>query len=320
MNRRRFIAGIAAAGLFPQFPIQAQNQFESAPEDFPLEKEALQIAAHLKRLPETRTLPLAPGFYGISPMPSRYVSLAEGVSKAEYDPSANVAAGLTHWPAGLAQWLDSFGPIRAARFFVLPNDMVRFEIASADRYRVGLWKQRWEHGAIVYFAPVEEVVTTAPAPLFRDITAHTFQSVESFDQQLRRGVPYWRAHLDAASGIDVHGHNGIAVGDIDNDGIDEVYVCQPGGLPNRLYKNRGGIFEDITDNAGVAVLDPTSCALFLDLRNSGHQDLVVLRPDGPLLFLNQGGGRFTHKPGAFRFHATPQGSFTGMASADYDRD
>ena len=314
MNRRSFIAGAAAAGLFPRLPLQAQNQFESAPEDFPLEKEALQIAAHLKRLPETRTLPFAPAFHGISPMPSRYLSLAEGVSKAEYDPArTNVAEGLE-------QWLDSLGPIRAARFFILPDDVIRFEIASADRYRVGVWKQRWEHGAIVYFAPVEEVVTTAPAPLFRDITAHAFQSVESFDQQLRRGVPYWRAHLDAASGIDVHGHNGIAVGDIDNDGIDEVYVCQPGGLPNRLYKNHGGIFEDITEKAGVVVLDPTSCALFLDLRNSGHQDLVVLRPDGPLLFLNEGGGRFAHKPEAFRFHATPQGSFTGMASADYDRD
>jgi tetratricopeptide (TPR) repeat protein len=314
MNRRRFMASAVAAGLFPKLPVAAQNQFESAPEDFPLEAKARQIAAHLKRLPETRTLPFASGFHGISPMPIRYRSLAEGVSQAEYDLSrTNVAAGLT-------QWFDSLGSIRAARFFVLPNDMVRFEIASADRYRVGVWKQRWENGAMVYFAPVEEVVTTAPEPLFHDITAQAFRSVESFHHQLRQGVPYWRAHLDAASGIDVHGHNGVAVGDIDNDGVDEVYVCQPGGLPNRLYKNHGGIFEDITDKAGVAVLDPTSCALFLDLRNSGHQDLVVLRPDGPLLLLNQGGGRFTHQPGAFHFRTTPQGSFTGMAAADYDRD
>jgi Flp pilus assembly protein TadD len=313
MNRRRFLFGVAA-GLFPELAVQAQNPFEAAPEEFPLEKQALQIAALLKKLPETRTLPFAPGFYGISPMPSRYLNLAEGVSIAEYDPARTDVA------AGLVQWLDSLGPVRAARFFVLPNDTVRFEIASADRYRVGVWNQRWEDGAIVYFAPVEEVVTTAPGPLFHDITAQAFQSVESFDRQLRRGVPYWRAHLDAASGIDVHGHNGIAVGDIDNDGIDEIYVCQPGGLPNRLYKNHSGIFEDVTDKAGVAVLDPTSCALFLDLRNSGHQDLVVLRPDGPLLFLNEGGGRFTHKPGVFRFRTTPQGSFTGMAAADYDRD
>ena len=53
--------------------------------------------------------------------------------------------------------------------------------------------------------------------------------------------------------------------------------------------------------------------------NSGRQT-VVLRPDGPLLFLNQGESRFRFQPGAFRFRTTPQGSFTGMAAADYDRD
>ena len=94
-----------------------------------------------------------------------------------------------------------------------------------------------------------------------------------------------------------------------------------GGLPNRLYKNRGdGTFDDITDHAGVGVLDTTSCALFADFRNTGRQDLVVLRPDGPLFFGNDGDNRFTMRPGAFRFRNKPEGSFTGMAAADYDRD
>jgi tetratricopeptide (TPR) repeat protein len=39
-----------------------------------------------------------------------------------------------------------------------------------------------------------------------------------------------------------------------------------------------------------------------------------------LLLLNEGSGRFTVKTGAFRFARPPQGSFTGMAAADYDRD
>lgn len=70
------------------------------------------------------------------------------------------------------------------------------------------------------------------------------------------------------------GTNGVAVGDIDNDGWDEIYVCQTGGLPNRLYKNRGdATFADVTEKAGVGVLDNTACALFADFRNSGHQDL-----------------------------------------------
>ena len=41
---------------------------------------------------------------------------------------------------------------------------------------------------------------------------------------------------------------------------------------------------------------------------------------GPLLFLNQGGGKFLRKPDAFKFANSPQGTFTGAAAADYDRD
>ena len=326
MNRRRFIGTVAGVSLLkppsagavevirPPNPYQALLRDIERPED-EFEKEAFEIASHLKRFTETRTLPGAPGLFGISPLPVRYTPVAHDVFKAEYDTSPTEIA------AGLAKWLDSLGHIRAARFHVLPLDIIRYEIASANQYRVGLWKQKWTGGKLTQFSPIEETVATASAPLFREITGHAFEGADSFERQLRHGVPYWRTHLDAASGIDVHGHNGIAVGDIDGDGKDEIYVCQPGGLPNRLYKNRGSSeLEDITEKSGVGVLDPTSSALFVDLRNSGRQDLVVLRPDGPLLFLNQGGARFVHRPGAFRFRTTPQGSFTGMAAADYDRD
>ncbi len=329
MNRRRFIGTAAAAAwlaraspspdgpaIHSHSPWEALlREIEPGAEEFPQEKQAFEIAAHLKRIPETRALPFTPGLQGISPMPVRYKPTGDGVSTAEYgSPGAAIAEGFT-------RWLDSLGPIHAARFYVLPDNIVRFEIAAGKTYRTGLWNQQWRDGKITGFSPIEETVATATAPLFREITPYAFQNVDSFERQLRHGVPYWRARLDAASGIDVHGHNGIAVGDIDGDGRDEIYVCQPGGLSNRLYRNRGGgILEDITERAGVGVLDATSSALFVDFRNSGLQDLVVLRPDGPLLFLNQGGGRFTHQPGAFRFRTPPQGSFTGMAAADYDRD
>jgi tetratricopeptide (TPR) repeat protein len=68
------------------------------------------------------------------------------------------------------------------------------------------------------------------------------------------------------------------------------------------------------------VLENTACALFADINNNGRQDLIVVCTSGPLLFLNQGGGKFRHKPGAFQFAQPPQGTFTGAAIADYDRD
>src|SRR5207249_7093318 len=109
---------------------------------------------------------------------------------------------------------------------------------------------------------------------------------------------------------------GLAVGDIDNDGLDDLYVCQPAGLPNRLYRNRGdGTFEDITEKSGVGVLDSTACALFADFENKGLQDLLVVCGSGPLLFLNQGNGRYSLKRAAFQLVQPPQGPVTQAASA-----
>ena len=47
---------------------------------------------------------------------------------------------------------------------------------------------------------------------------------------------------------------------------------------------------------------------------------MLLRNTQPVLFLNDGKGRFTHVPDAFRFASPPQGAFTSLAAADYDRD
>ncbi|MBI3684160.1 MAG: VCBS repeat-containing protein [Acidobacteria bacterium] len=163
--------------------------------------------------------------------------------------------------------------------------------------------------------------TQTPGRWFTDVTSHVFGSVPAFRDQLSKGIPYWRARLDAMCGTDVYGSQGIAVGDIDNDGRDEIYVCQSGGLPNRLFRiGADGVAVDLTEHAGVGILDDTSSALFLDTGNRGLQDLVALGSAGPLLFRNKGDGTFSLDPDTFRFAHAPQGSFTGMAAADYDGD
>ena len=213
-----------------------------------------------------------------------------------------------------------WGNVRRAQFFPLPDGIIRYEAATEKDgqllYRVGHWRCDWESGKPLAFAPIDEQVASATKPYFRDVTA----AFLSDDKQLSRGIPYWRSRLDPASGIDIYGSNGITAGDIDGDGVDEIYVCQPGGLPNRLFKfSENGRLVDITEAWGVGFLDDTSCALFLDLRNSGRQDLVVLRASGPVLLINEG-TRFGLRTDAFRFATQPRGGFTGMAAADFDRD
>ncbi len=227
-------------------------------------------------------------------------------------PGSDEFAGEKEAAALEARLREKFGP--GARFYALPGERVRFEIKKPGEYRTGIRR-------LPGLEIMSEEVVTAGRPYFRDVTAHVFDEAASFRDQLLPGNPYWRARLDSACGIDVYGNQGIAVADIDGDGADEVYVCQPGGLPNRLYRIRAdGRAEDITERSGLGILDETTCALFADFRNSGRQDAVVLRSSGPLLFLNRGNGTFVEEPGAFEFRSTPAGSFTGMAAADYDRD
>ncbi|MBV9406354.1 MAG: VCBS repeat-containing protein, partial [Acidobacteriaceae bacterium] len=208
---------------------------------------------------------------------------------------------------------------------------IRYELIGSGKgfyreQRVGLWELEWEMTSggtyrVRRWQAAGETLSRSSAEWYRDISGHSFGSTSSWSQQMLHGVDYWRAVLDGACGIDIYGHNGVSVGDIDNDGFDDVYICQPAGLPNRLYRNRGdGTFEDITEAAGVSLLDNTACALFLDIDNDGQQDLIVVRATGPLLFLNQGNCRFREMPGAFQFATPPQGTFAGAAAADYDRD
>jgi hypothetical protein len=72
------------------------------------------------------------------------------------------------------------------------------------------------------------------------------------------------------------GMNGIAIGDVDGDGLEDVYVCQSSGLPNRLLIHLpDGTARDAAVPAGVAFLDGTSAAFFADLDGDGDEDLAV---------------------------------------------
>jgi tetratricopeptide (TPR) repeat protein len=207
---------------------------------------------------------------------------------------------------------------------------IRYELVGTGEgfhreQRVGQWEISWNLSdkgpQVAHWRTLEEVYSRAAAPVFADISSGAFKDCSSYQEQLLHGSDYWRTVLDGASGIDIYGHNGVSVGDIDSDGFDDLYVCQPAGIPNRLYRNRGdGTFEDITETSGLGILENTACALFVDVNNDGRQDLIVVRTNGPLLFINQGGGKFRKQPEAFRFANAPQGTFTGAAVADYDRD
>lgn len=150
------------------------------------------------------------------------------------------------------------------------------------------------------------------------------------------------------SGLAGEGYGmGVAVGDYDNDGQEDLYVT---GFPhNHLYHNKGNCtFEDVTDSAGVAASGWSASAAFVDIDNDGFLDLIVTRyldwsfdknpycgehqpgrrgycsPDifhgiSPILYHNDGRGHFTdvsQKSGLAKL----EGKGLGVAIADFDHD
>ncbi len=156
------------------------------------------------------------------------------------------------------------------------------------------------------------VISRAPVPVFEEITDGVLDASGPVVRQFSTGLDAWMARLDSVLTRDSNGHHGVSVGDADGDGLEDLYVAQPAGLPNRLLRARGdGTFDDATDAAGLGLLDDTAQSLFADIDNDGDQDLVVATSLQPLLFVNDGRGRFTVAPGALRVRLATAGRAHG---------
>jgi Tfp pilus assembly protein PilF len=330
------------------------KQLEPGGDGFPLERQAQELDARLRELSDALRgsvfagVPgglLDPGFRGARLRPVEGSAPSPGPLdvKRAADLPRDLTLDARAFGAELRRLIDDVRDVAVAEFLITaiepegPADppsalrtTVRYDIVGAGKttYRVehvGEWEMDWRRNAsgwqVVRWTATSHLVSRARNPVFTEITAAALGGNDSFRRQLNIDLDSWMATLDSVLTRDSNGHQGVSVGDADGDGLDDLYVAQPAGLPNRLYRNRGdSTFEDITDQAGVGVLDDTAQSLFVDVDNDGDQDLIVATSTRPLLFTNDGKGHFTLVPDAFKFARPLQGVLTSITMADYDRD
>jgi len=119
---------------------------------------------------------------------------------------------------------------------------------------------------------------------------------------------------------------GVSVGDINNDGLPDIYFTA-NKAPNKLYLNKGNFeFEDITNKAGVAgKSDWNTGTVMADVNGDGYLDIYVCAVVGIYgfkghneLFINQGNETFNEQSAAYNLDAKTQAN--NAAFFDYDKD
>ena len=162
----------------------------------------------------------------------------------------------------------------------------------------------------------EQVTTrTSGGPLFADVTEAVIGANAAYREQLSYGTDYWLERAERLL-VRLTGYHGLAVGDVNGDGLEDVYVCQAGGFPNLLFvQQQDGTVREMAAAGGVDILDFTHAALLVDLDNDGDQDLVVGTSPQLLILANNGRGQFT-----LRARAPVLRESHSLSAADYDGD
>jgi enediyne biosynthesis protein E4 len=159
--------------------------------------------------------------------------------------------------------------------------------------------------------PGKPLPAGAPEPRFTDVTKES--GLASFQQF--KGARTSQLPEDMGSGL--------AWGDFDNDGLDDLFVVGGGGplntpaselAPSILYRNLGdGHFEKVQDFPELRIRGMS--AAWGDYDNDGWLDLVVTGYDSIILFHNNRG----HLERVKSF-PSPKGFWTGASWGDYNRD
>ena len=182
------------------------------------------------------------------------------------------------------------------------------------------WASSWTRGArprlqSLVLEDYERSRATADGPLFSDCTESVLGHRIAEDELLGRGIPHWYQRIEMRFGQSPLGYHGLSLGDVNGDGLEDLYLSNPGGIPNQLFvQNADGTVTERAAEAGVDWMARTMSSLFIDLDNDGDQDLVV-GSSPQIVMENDGQGRFVQ-----RETLRGAGVATSIVAADPDGD
>ncbi|MGK0185599.1 MAG: hypothetical protein ACI9R3_001377 [Verrucomicrobiales bacterium] len=160
--------------------------------------------------------------------------------------------------------------------------------------------------------PLAPASSAATPALFTKLTPD--QSGIDFVNPIDNSHPTKRLYLGAFA------CGGIAIGDVDGDGVADLYLTS-GPRRNRLYRGLGGLkFTDVTKAAGVAGTKAwTAGATMVDIDGDKDLDMYVCNYEAPnLLYINDGKGKFVER--AKDFGLAIDDASLMAAFCDYDLD
>ena len=240
-------------------------------------------------------------------------------------------------PGALNHWLAHFGQAVSLDLHVTSYDEAPADGFTTD-VRASLfglgqngpaqintnWRMEWQsqptssRPLLKSMRLVDWEMISAPRTLLTDCTESILGANPCWASQLIHGADQWSARTDRLGGWDLLCHTGLAVGDANGDGLDDLYVCQPGGIPNRLFLQQpDGTARDVSREAGVDFLDLTRAALFVDLDNDGDRDLVLSLRNSTVVLDNDGAAHFKVRLAP---RTSSPSDFYSIAAADIDRN
>lgn len=154
------------------------------------------------------------------------------------------------------------------------------------------------------------------SPLFTEITESVIGSNSCYKTQLAYGMNHWLTRMPVRAMLNRFGTPGISIGDVNGDGLDDFFLCQEPGLPNRLFiQEKDSRAVESSKEWGIDWIEDSRSSIIADFDNDGDQDLAVACYGMIVIAENDQEKRF--EPAAI---LKTSWSTSSLAAADYDND